>query len=482
MITIRPTTRARIEIVDTGGGSGADRLIVLRHQPGRHRSRSTRPAAARSASASSRPSTSRHDVRHLPRRRARRGLHARRRRPRALQRHRRRSPSSTSAPATTRSSIGTVPLIPDTGNRTLEFPDGVPVADTENMTNGNTRAAVRARRRPERPLRGQPQPRQALPARRRRQRPLPAQDVPRPEGEPGQPGRGHEPRQPVRRHRRRTATTTCRTRRSSSTAAPASTRSSSSARRSATRSSSPTTTSPAPAGSSPSPTSRPSRSTAPAAPTRSTSSRPATSSRRSITGGSGDDTIHVGGDPPTLVFDPPPFTYTPPPFTVALPPELVWTNHAFNLDGFTFTVSPGRVARARRPADPDQPGRRARPPARRSLGRFLDHLRSVLSRFYQLPRGRRRPSVGTISARLRCDFFFRFLFSPQIEITVDRPAAALPDRPLRAALEDRPAARRSPSTRCRSRFDAGAQPRRVDRILNRLTIRGGDQFEAAGDR
>ena len=33
-----------------------------------------------------------------------------------------------------------------------------------------------------------------------------------------------------------------------------------------------------------------------------------------ITGGSGDDTIHVGGDPPTLVFDPPPFTYTPPPF------------------------------------------------------------------------------------------------------------------------------------------------------------------------
>ena len=34
--------------------------------------------------------------------------------------------------------VGTVPLIPDTGNRTLEFPDGVPVADTENMTNGNS--------------------------------------------------------------------------------------------------------------------------------------------------------------------------------------------------------------------------------------------------------------------------------------------------------------------------------------------------------
>ena len=40
--------------------------------------------------------------------------------------------------ATTSSIVGTVPLIPDPGNRTLEFPDGVPVADTENMTNGNS--------------------------------------------------------------------------------------------------------------------------------------------------------------------------------------------------------------------------------------------------------------------------------------------------------------------------------------------------------
>ncbi|MDB4265389.1 hypothetical protein N9891_01425, partial [bacterium] len=32
--------------------------------------------------------------------------------------------------------VGTVPLIPDTGNRTLEFPEGVPVADVDNLTNG----------------------------------------------------------------------------------------------------------------------------------------------------------------------------------------------------------------------------------------------------------------------------------------------------------------------------------------------------------
>ncbi len=34
--------------------------------------------------------------------------------------------------------VGTVPLIPDPGNRTLEYPNGVPVADTAHMTNGNT--------------------------------------------------------------------------------------------------------------------------------------------------------------------------------------------------------------------------------------------------------------------------------------------------------------------------------------------------------
>src|ERR1051325_5541579 len=34
--------------------------------------------------------------------------------------------------------IGTVPQIPDEGNTNLEFPEGVPVADTQNMTNGNS--------------------------------------------------------------------------------------------------------------------------------------------------------------------------------------------------------------------------------------------------------------------------------------------------------------------------------------------------------
>ncbi|MCH5373142.1 MAG: hypothetical protein JJ992_04150, partial [Planctomycetes bacterium] len=38
--------------------------------------------------------------------------------------------------------IGNVPTIPDPNNRTLEFPNGVPVADTDNMTSGVSAATV----------------------------------------------------------------------------------------------------------------------------------------------------------------------------------------------------------------------------------------------------------------------------------------------------------------------------------------------------
>ena len=60
-----------------------------------------------------------------------------------------------------------------------------------------------------------------------------------------------------------------------------------------------------------------------------------------VVGGSGDDTIHLGGSPPPLVFDPPPYTYQPPPFDVELPPELVYTEHTWNLDGLSFNLSLG---------------------------------------------------------------------------------------------------------------------------------------------
>ncbi len=50
-----------------------------------------------------------------------------------------------------------------------------------------------------------------------------------------------------------------------------------------------------------------------------------------LIGGGGDDTIHIGGTPPPLIIDPPSYTYTPPPLEVELPPVIVYENVvAFN--------------------------------------------------------------------------------------------------------------------------------------------------------
>lgn len=60
-----------------------------------------------------------------------------------------------------------------------------------------------------------------------------------------------------------------------------------------------------------------------------------------VIGGSGDDTIHIGGEPPPLVFDPPAYTYTPPAIRVPLPPEVVYTEQSLNLSGLSFTFELG---------------------------------------------------------------------------------------------------------------------------------------------
>ena len=173
-------------------------------------------------------------------------------------------------------------------------------------------------RRPERRLRGQPQPRRAVPPRRRGQRPLRAEDVPRPAART-RPTRTAITNlaQRLRRRRAATATTTCRTAPVQINGGPGiDTLVVVGTPIGDTFVITEHRASPAPAASSPSATSSRSRSTAPAATTSSGSSRRAPDFTLTIVGGSGDDTIHLGGDPPPLLFDPPSFTYTPPPFTV----------------------------------------------------------------------------------------------------------------------------------------------------------------------
>ena len=55
-----------------------------------------------------------------------------------------------------------------------------------------------------------------------------------------------------------------------------------------------------------------------------------------IVGGSGDDVIHLGGDHPTLIFDPPSFTYTPPAIQVQLPPQLEFVQETLHFGSYVF--------------------------------------------------------------------------------------------------------------------------------------------------
>ena len=197
-----------------------------------------------------------------------------------------------------------------------------------------------------------------------------------------------------------------------------------------------------------------------------------------ITGGSGDDTIHVGGDPPTLVFDPPAFTYTPPAFTVALPPELVFTDHSFNLNNFTMTVSLFDWIGAGGPLIPTSQAS-IQTAGAAMLARFVDHLKAILSQTYQYLQVDAL-DVGTFSARLRFDSFFSFLFDPRVYVSVD----TLTLRYRIGSLEPRTKlVQPAPVTvdPLPFGFDAG-RSLDVSKILNRLTIRGGDQFETAGDK
>ena len=59
----------------------------------------------------------------------------------------------------------------------------------------------------------------------------------------------------------------------------------------------------------------------------------------SVVGGASENTINIGGDPPPLVFNPPPYTYTPPPVTVPQSPKLVTTLATQTFTNVTLDVN-----------------------------------------------------------------------------------------------------------------------------------------------
>ncbi|MFC1533492.1 hypothetical protein ACFL7M_09040, partial [Thermodesulfobacteriota bacterium] len=184
-----------------------------------------------------------------------------------------------------------------------------------------------------------------------------------------------------------------------------------------------------------------------------------------VVGGSGDDTIHIGGDHPPLVFDPPPYTYTPPAIEVQLPPEVVYTPYTLNLSGATFEVDLWRYL-----AHWEDPNYFVE-----ELVNSFEAIGNLIFPYFNL----HGSDYSGVHARVRFHFFW-WWFGTKVQITVDnfvidysighlesrsklvQPPDVIVDPPAFAFKEARS-------------FDAS-------KILGRLTIKGGDQFETDGDK
>ena len=118
--------------------------------------------------------------------------------------------------------------------------------------------------------------------------------------------------------------------------------------------------------------------------------------------------------PPTLVFDPPPFTYTPPAFTVHAAARGGLRAHFYDLTAFTFTVSLFEWL-ARGGLRPTGAGSQAAGNvARAELRRPGPAALARIYRYLQVD----APASAAITARLRYDIFFAFLFDPRVEVTI----------------------------------------------------------------
>ena len=196
-----------------------------------------------------------------------------------------------------------------------------------------------------------------------------------------------------------------------------------------------------------------------------------------IDGGTGDDTIHIGGTPPLLVFDPPPFQYTPPAFTVTLPPSISFTTMTINLNGFTFTVPFREWVAAGGPIFPGSDATTISVATTFAQG-VANHLTSAAAAGDPLLRVD-APTVGNVSARLRFAFL-PFLFNTNVEITVGTFAL---NYEVGTVVQETKLVQPPTVTVDPAPFAFQAQGvTSVAGILGRLTIKGGDAPEGLGDR
>ena len=187
-----------------------------------------------------------------------------------------------------------------------------------------------------------------------------------------------------------------------------------------------------------------------------------------VTGGSGDDTIHIGGDHPPLIFDPPEFTYVPPPIEVSLPPELIFTEFNETWNGIRLEVGFFDLFNSIVFNNGSVQG---------VVQNFVDSLIAAWSAsipFFEID----NVVISDISIVLKHDFFFSFLFLPRFEITatlrIDYRLGTL--EPRSKLIQPAPVQVDPPAFAFKEAASFDGQ-----KIAGRLTIVGGDQFEDGGD-
>ncbi|MHC4396737.1 MAG: hypothetical protein ACYS1A_13895 [Planctomycetota bacterium] len=186
-----------------------------------------------------------------------------------------------------------------------------------------------------------------------------------------------------------------------------------------------------------------------------------------VVGGSGDDIIHLGGEHPPIVFDPPPFIYTPPAFTVELPPEVVYDTYSLNLNGFKFDVDYFRFWWSF--------GGNIDALVQDMANRFVAVWQSIFPHFRV-----DNINFSGVTWRFKYDHFWWWFFSPKIEITVATfninfsighlEAREKVVQPPPVIVDPPPFLFKAPGV-----FD-------ISDIRGKLTIQGGEQYETNGDR
>ncbi len=194
-----------------------------------------------------------------------------------------------------------------------------------------------------------------------------------------------------------------------------------------------------------------------------------------IVGGSGDDVIHIGGDHPPIVFDPPSFEYTPPPLTVQLPPQLNFVQEQLNFGNFVFEYNLSFWETIFSFFNPSLLQTQAVQAVEQTIHGWFDSWRTRIPNF----RNERLEYDGIFAESIIVTSFFGLVFSNKIRVTVQNlrvsyergvlTSATAQVQPEKLIVDPPPFVLKLPARMT------------VEGIQGRVILDGGETVEAGGD-